>query len=245
MVLGDHQLEVALLRVVAEAVVGHVFHVVGAFQVRAGADVDVFPAVRPELFPVAAAAPVLEDLDAGAVAVGDALAVAVVFLEAVGVVVERRRAGILLAQHHPHLGDVVGHRIADQVHQIEGDAGLGDRRAGQLENAVGGGHHADLAGQVAPLQADVAVITAVQAEQIAFPGQQQAVVDPFVHGVLQGFLDVTEIKHHALGVQVAGQLQVHDPGLPDHAALGVQVGKVHNGQIFNEKRGHRAPSVGG
>lgn len=70
-------------------------------------------------------------------------------------------------------------------------------------------------------------------------------VDLFVYGVFQGFFDVIEIKYYVLGVQIVGQFQVYDLGFFYYVVFGVQVGKVYNGQIFNEKCGYRVLLVGG
>ena len=79
----------------------------------------------------------------------------------------------------------------------------------------------------------------MKVELVVVRGHQQPVVNAFVHGVFDGFLDASEVEHHALGIQIAGQFQVDDPGLPHHAALGVQIGKVHHGQVFDEQGGHK------
>ncbi len=69
-VFRDHQLEMSLLGIVTEPVVGNFVDVVGAFQVFLGTQVDVFPAVCPELFPVTAASAILENVNIGTMSVG-------------------------------------------------------------------------------------------------------------------------------------------------------------------------------
>ena len=69
-------------------------------------------------------------------------------------------------------------------------------------------------------------------------GDQQLVIDQRLCGRPDFSLDPAKVQHHALGIQFAGQLQIHQIGFANQPALGVQQGKIEIGELLDKQRGH-------
>ncbi len=172
-------------------------------------------------------------------AVGDALAIAGVLFQAVGVVVIGA-FDALMAQPQADPGDIGGHfprqdrlqmgRQAVAVDPLGVEQGQGLRRRVVLDRAGLG---------TPEIQADAA-IPALQFQAGVAQRHDQGVIGTAVQGALQALFDLGEVQHHGLVVQSAVQLDVHDPAFAHQAALRVQVGAIDHAELFDEKTGHEA-----
>lgn len=62
-------------------------------------------------------------------------------------------------------------------------------------------------------------------------GNQQAVVDLGIDQLFDLFLDMAEIKHHALLIERSGKFDIDNPGFTDQTSSLVEIGNVDHGQV--------------
>src|SRR5699024_4292107 len=84
---GKSEREIALVGGVLKHVIARAFNMNNLFKVFFAANVNIVPAARPFFFPLGGTFVTRENFNARAVAMGNALAVAVVFFQAMGVMV--------------------------------------------------------------------------------------------------------------------------------------------------------------
>jgi len=167
------------------------------------------------------------------VAVGDALAVAVVLLEAVAVVVEGALDG-LLAQGQRQILDVARQPLGQHRQQIAGDGllvHLGGRNEGKALARA-----AQVNGAARPQQIDGALVTVQlgHLHQGALGRHQQLVIHLVVDDRLDQFLDPAEVQQHAHLVELTAHFDVHQPALPHHTAALAQIAGIDHSQISNK-----------
>ena len=221
-------------------VVGEADAAIGAgADVLAHAQIDVGPGEGDLALPVGLALAIQLKHQARAVAVGNALASAVVFPQTMGVVIVGAVDGLWPQSNAQRMHRGRHQRLQDRF-QVAGD-GLGGNlgaiqrrhRAGRcdmLDRAHGGGEEqSGRAGAGLPLHA------------VGLQGHHQRVVDAVVDGALDALLDGAEVEHHRLLVEVAFQFDVDNPGLAHEAARAVQVGEIRDGEMVDEEAGHELP----
>ncbi|MNC40539.1 hypothetical protein D3C75_892550 [compost metagenome] len=166
-------------------------------------------------------------------AVGDALAVAVMLLQTMAVVVEGA-LDLLLTQGQGQVLDVARQALGQHRQQIAGHRLLVHLGGGDEGKRLGRAAQVDGATRAQQIHCALVVVQGVDVHQGALGRHQQLVIHLFIDDRLDKLLHPAKIQQHAHLVELAAHLDVHQPALPYHAATLAQIAGIDHSQISNK-----------
>ncbi len=164
---------------------------------------------------------------------GDALAVAVVLLQAVTVVVEGT-VDALRAQRQGQVLDVARQPLGQHRQQITGHRLLVHLGRWNEREALARAAQVDGAARTQQIHGALVVVQGMDVHQGALGRHQQLVIHLFIDDGLDELLHPAEVQQHAHLVELAAHLDVHQPALAHHTAAFTQIAGIDHSQISNK-----------